>query len=278
MQVSLIITTYNWPEALEACVKRLQLQTRLPEEVLIADDGSGASTRTCIEGLQASSPFPIRHIWQEDRGFRAAEARNRAMAASEGDYLILIDGDILCHRHFVADHLAFARRGRWIQGGRVFLDATCSQKRIEEPTPSSLPFYLPGMSNRKNAIRHPFLAGMASREIFSFKSIHSANMSLWREDALRTNGFDQRYQGWGLEDSDFAVRLQHAGLARFNLRHMALVYHLHHPTRCRGSLPENQQRFEETIRRGEYRCEEGIDRHLPLSERPVVSFHCRKCG
>jgi glycosyltransferase involved in cell wall biosynthesis len=230
--------------------------------VIIADDGSGETTRNCIDRLREESPFPLHHCWQEDRGFRAAESRNRAMAMARGRYLILIDGDILCERHFVEDHLASASLGQWIQGGRVFLDEPRSRHAIEGGPVNRFHCFSKGLSNRKNAIRNRVLSRMLSRTVTSFKSIHTANMSLWRDDAVRTNGFDERFQGWGLEDSDFAVRLQNAAVARFNLRHRALVYHLHHPLLSRTAIDANRAMLEETIQQKRIRCEHGLDRHL----------------
>src|SRR5215510_4962598 len=95
MQASLIVTTYNWPEALDLTLRSVARQSVPPAEVIIADDGSGAATRQIIDAWRERRPFPIRHVWQEDRGFRLARSRNRAIAAATSDYLVLVDGDMV---------------------------------------------------------------------------------------------------------------------------------------------------------------------------------------
>ena len=104
MKISVILTTYNWPEALELSLRSFMAQTDSNFEVVVADDGSKEPTRLLIERLRAVSPIPILHAWQEDRGFRAAKARNEAVKLSSGDYLLFVDGDCMVGREFVAAH------------------------------------------------------------------------------------------------------------------------------------------------------------------------------
>ena len=118
MKVSLIITTYNSPDMLRLCLMSAAAQTRVPDEVIIADDGSGDDTRLLIEEFSRNFPCPIKHAWQEDRGFRAAEARNNAMRICDCDYVVMIDGDIIMERHFIADHSRLAQRGFFVVGSR----------------------------------------------------------------------------------------------------------------------------------------------------------------
>ena len=48
MKVGLLISTYNWPEALELILQSALMQTQLPHEILIADDGSNEKTKKII--------------------------------------------------------------------------------------------------------------------------------------------------------------------------------------------------------------------------------------
>ncbi|MDV2453612.1 glycosyltransferase [Xanthomonas hortorum] len=114
---ALIVLTYNWPQALRLVLESVKRQSRLPDEVIVVDDGSGAETAALMNALVADFPVPLRHVWQEDLGFRAARCRNLGIAATSAQYVILIDGDMLLHRDFIADHLALARPGRFLQGG-----------------------------------------------------------------------------------------------------------------------------------------------------------------
>ncbi|MDE6305135.1 MAG: glycosyltransferase, partial [Muribaculaceae bacterium] len=101
MKVSLIISTYNRPDALSVTLESVRNQSRLPDEVIIGDDGSGADTARVINRFKDGFPVPIIHVWQEDKGFRLAMIRNRSVAAASGDYIIQTDGDVLLHPHFI---------------------------------------------------------------------------------------------------------------------------------------------------------------------------------
>ena len=112
MRASLIVTTYNRPDALHLVLQSVLQQTVPPAEIIVADDGSGADTAETVGRFAKTSPIPVKHVWQEDQGFRAAQSRNRALAAAQGPYIVLIDGDMVLHPEFIADHLSVAREGR----------------------------------------------------------------------------------------------------------------------------------------------------------------------
>ena len=109
--ISIIVSTYNWPEALGPVLDSLMLQSDQDIEVIIADDGSGAKTARLINEKTAVAPFPVKHFWQEDRGFRLARSRNGAVALAAGDYLLFIDGDCAVLPDFVASHRVLMEYG-----------------------------------------------------------------------------------------------------------------------------------------------------------------------
>ena len=115
MKVSLVISTYNWKEALCLCLLSVTRQTVVPAEVIIADDGSRPDTKLLIEDFQQNFPCPIKHIWHEDKGWRKCIIMNKAFALCEGDYIIEIDGDIIMHSHFIEDHISEAAPGYFLQ-------------------------------------------------------------------------------------------------------------------------------------------------------------------
>lgn len=261
MRVSLIITTYNWREALAAVLASAMKQTRLPDEIIVADDGSSDGTGEMVQNLVRQAPVPLYHSWQEDRGFRAAMSRNRAIASATGDYLILIDGDILLERHFVEDHLAAARPGFFVQGGRVLLDET-KTKAILSGGKADLSLFASGLGNRKNCLRSRRLQGLFSRESSGLDGIRTCNFGLWRNDAVAVNGFNEDFEDWGREDSEFAVRLMHSGVKRRNLRFGAVAFHLHHPVQSRTGVARNDSLLEAAIRSHISRCDNGLDKYL----------------
>lgn len=270
MNVSLIVITYNWPDALALVLRSIAEQTHLPLEVVVADDGSRADTAALIAELATRFPVPLRHVWQEDLGFRAARCRNRGIAASLGEYTILIDGDMVLHPSFVADHVALAERGYFLQGGRLKATAAESQRLLAGGRPVFAPwtqanFHEFDGTRRLYAFRQPMLARWKARSRKGGR-VMSCNMSFWRDDLLRVNGFDERMEGYGAEDRELAVRLENAGVRKRQLKWAALAVHLEHATRAQvevddPSLPNNRL-FHATIEQRIVRCERGIDGHL----------------
>ena len=268
MKISLIVTTYNWPEALELTLQSALAQSLPPHEVIVADDGSKEPTRRVVESFARNAPFPVIHSWQEDDGFRLAMSRNRAIAQSTGEYIVVVDGDMVLHPDFLADHAAHARPGLYLQGGRVLLGPSITESLFQKRrNPEALSFFSPDLKNRKNALRSSLLCRLFSKTSRSMKGIKGCNFSLFRKDILRVNGFDNAFVGWGREDSEFVARLYNAGLKRKNLKFCAVAYHLFHPEHERDALPENDRRLKRSIAEGMMRCDDGIEAFLKKGER-----------
>src|SRR5471030_1365006 len=130
--ISVIITTYNRPDALTAVVEACFAQDDQNFEVIIADDGSTHNTRDCVAALQARSPLPLRHVWQEDLGFRAARVRNLGTLAATGDYIVFLDGDCVPQRDFIARHRQLAQRGHLVSGSRILLSEALTARTLAE--------------------------------------------------------------------------------------------------------------------------------------------------
>lgn len=259
LRVSLVVTTYNWKEALAVVLASALKQTRLPDEIIVADDGSSDGTGHLVREIARQTSVPVHHCWQEDKGFRAARSRNRAIAAATGEYLILIDGDIILERHFIEDHLGAARRGFFVQGGRVLLD----QRKTSEVLVHGelkLSFFAPGLGNRKNSLRVRRLSSVFSAEAHGLAGIKTCNFAFFRADALAVNGFDEDFEGWGREDSDFAARLFNYGCRRLNLRFQAVAFHLYHPVQSREWLYSNDAILARTVKDNLVWCVNGIQK------------------
>jgi glycosyltransferase involved in cell wall biosynthesis len=277
MKVSVIVTTYNWPQALDLVLRGLARQTRLPDEVIVADDGSGAETRRLLEDRARAFPVPLRHHWQEDIGFRAARSRNRAIAAARGDYVLMLDGDMVMHRDFVADHLRHARAGSFVQGSRALTTPALSQRMLAQGT-VDLGVFTPQLERRRNALRWPALAALNLRRagLRPPRAIKTCNQGWFRADLLRVNGFDERMEGWGREDSELAWRAWHAGIAPRHLRFAALAWHLHHRERHVAGESPNDRYLRETRASRKVRAELGIDQHLAeFARQPLADLRAR---
>jgi glycosyltransferase involved in cell wall biosynthesis len=265
MNSSLIITTYNWKEALAMVLASVARQRVLPDEVIVADDGSRSDTREMLEAIAGDFPLPLRHSWQPDEGFRAARSRNRAIAAAGGDYIVLLDGDMLLHREFIADHLHAARPGCFVQGSRVLTSAALSARLLAAGGDAAIPRFARGVRRRRNALHLPWLSDLHLRRSEGNpapRGIKTCNQGWWRMDLLALNGFDERMQGWGREDDELAARALHAGLHCRQLRFAGLAYHLHHPERHQDGASRNDIYLQETRDTRATHAALGIDRHL----------------
>lgn len=261
---SILITTYNWKEALERVLTSLLSQSQLPREVVIADDGSSHSTRELIHSYQKIFPVPLIHCWQEDKGFRASSVRNKAIAKMSADYVLMIDGDMYLHPHFIRDHMEVALKGFFVQGSRAITNPELAAKILADEANSVHPlvFFSSGISNRLNTLNSSFLSRLFSRVDRNLRSTKTCNFAAWREDLIDINGFNEDYIGWGREDSDLAARLLHKGVRRLKLKFLANAYHLHHPENSRNQLSKNDLLLEICLKNKLIRCENGIDKYL----------------
>lgn len=260
MKISLIITTYNWKEALDSVLKSVVKQTVLPYEVIVADDGSKEDTAELIKNWQKFFPVPLIHSWQEDFGFRAAKSRNRAIAKTKGDYIVMIDGDMVLNKKFIEDHTKFAKKDFFVQGGRVIINSESSNKMINNLYTPNL--FSKGIKNRKNLISSYFLSKIFSYESSSDKGTRTCNFACWKSDLLEVNGFNNDFVGWGREDSEFVLRMLHSGKKRLYLKFAAVAYHLYHNENTRESLKENDILLKNTKENKLTFCENGINKFI----------------
>ena len=258
MNCSLIVCTYNWPEALRLVLSSATFQSIAPDEIIVADDGSEESTAKVIEEFSKKTSIPIIHSWQEDMGFRVAKSRNKAILKSTGDYVILIDGDMILHPEFIQDHIDNAVPGYFAQGSRVLLSQDISKKVIDKQR-LKFSFFSNGLKNRKNAIHSKLLSIIFSNKTNYLRGIRSCNMAFYRKDCLNINGFNNEFEGWCREDSEFAVRLQNSGVKRRNIRFNAIQFHLWHNANTKVSLDRNNLILQNTINNHIQWCENGIN-------------------
>jgi glycosyltransferase involved in cell wall biosynthesis len=258
MKLTLIITTYNWPESLLLVLESIRRQTITPDEIIIADDGSDSKTKNLITNFNKEFSMKIIHRWQKDNGFRASRSRNNAILKASGDYIILIDGDMILHPNFVNDHINIAESGYFIQGSRVLLSKKESKKALENKK-INFSFFSSNLKNRKNAIYSKVLSLIFSRKKNHLNGIKSCNMSFYREDCMNINGFNNDFEGWGREDTEFVVRLMNSGIKRKSVRFNAIQFHLWHNENSRISIKKNDSMLDEAINNRIKWCENGVN-------------------
>jgi glycosyltransferase involved in cell wall biosynthesis len=266
--ISVIVSTYNWPQALAAVLAALAGQTDRDFEVVVADDGSTAETAALVGEQAAGFPVPLRQVWQEDQGFRAAACRNRAVAASIGDYLLFLDGDCLVRPDFIASHRLLSEPGRFVAGNRILLSESLTGEVLAgraEPTTWSagdcLRARLRGGINRiLPLLRLPDQSWRRLRPR-RWQGAMTCNLAVWRDDFYRVNGFNEAFVGWGHEDAEFVGRLINAGIYRKEGRFAVPVLHLWHHSQDRGGEAENLRRLHQHLAAGLTRAEAGVDRY-----------------
>jgi glycosyltransferase involved in cell wall biosynthesis len=232
MKVSLVITTYNWSSALKVLLRSILGQSETDLEIIIADDGSGPDTAEAVREIFEASDLRWCHVRHHDAGIRQARVKNLGVTYASAPYLIFVDHDVVLHPDFVADHLAFAQRGIFLQGKRAFLPESYTKSILTNRVffPPS-PFF-PGLENRKNSFRSPKLGEVFTRPKRFQTTLRGSNLSMSRQDFLQVDGYDETFdQLWGREDSDICYRLFHSGVRCRNLLFSALQYHLYHEVR-----------------------------------------------
>ncbi len=262
---SLIISTYNQPEALALCLESILFQKTKPGEVIIADDGSSADTKKVVDAFSRIAPFPVKHVWQEDQGFRLAMIRNKAIAAATGEYIVQLDGDIILHRYLIQDHLRFAKENCFVRASRIYLDEQLTHQMIRDKI-SRVRIVQRGVSNKTSGIRFP-PAWPLFEDNYKNKGderyeIHGCNMAFWRKDAIAVNGYNEDFVGWGPEDKEFVARLLNAGRVKKFLKLGAIAFHLYHPERSKSNLPENERKKDAAISLQYTFCNNGINKYL----------------
>jgi glycosyltransferase involved in cell wall biosynthesis len=259
--VALVINTCEQPDYLARVLRAVTRQINAPDEVLLADDGSGEETREVFANWAAARSHPTEHVWQRNEGFRRARILNQAIARAHNDYIIFLDGDTVPHPRFVAEHRALARPGCFVQGRRALIEQEAAGQfgKGELAHDRRRAFWSGQMRGVANAFHWPipfrrFRSGL--------RGIRGCNLGIWRADLLRVNGYNEAFTGWGREDAELASRLMNSGVRRLDVRGWLLCYHLWHPSASRTGLPANDQLLETTQAAAARTCELGLNQHL----------------
>jgi len=267
-KISVIVSTYNWPEALSLVLQALNQQSYTDFEVLVADDGSTEETRHTIEALQPSYQQKLRHIWHEDKGFRLSAIRNRAIQHAEGEYLIFLDGDCIPRTNFVEAHAALAEPNKFVTGNRVLLSKPFTNKVLSEQTPIHYDNLVQWMTHRWRGDINRLLPLLSlplnwwrDRNYNQWKRAIGCNIAAWKKDLIKINGFDEDFIGWGYEDSDLVLRLIHSSVYRKEGRYATGVLHLWHPETQKNIKNSNLERLHQTERSNKTVIQNGIEKH-----------------
>lgn len=270
IKVSVIVPVYNRLEHLRALFICLLNQKIQPYELIITDDGSSEKVLDYINDLIGSAKFKIKHIYQEDKGFRKTRALNNAVRESEGDYLIFCDQDLIFPNDYIEKILKNAKKNEYIMGrahNTEFDEKNIILKKLNETKNYSLiEEVIP--KNYSEDMLHQYKLDkkrrILQRLFLNKRGIRLAGMSygLFKDDYLKVNGYDEKYQGWGYEDDDFGNRLCISGVKSRELKTDMIQLHLYHsfdPSK-KKSLNEDYyyKRKKEIFKNNDYFCKYGI--------------------
>ncbi len=267
--ISVIVSTYDRPDALDAVLRSLSRQTDPRFEIVVADDGSGPATRQVINGWAASARVPVKHAWHDDRGFRLAEIRNLGIRASAGRYIVFLDGDCIARPGFVAAHRRLAEPGWFVTGNRILMSRDLTDRVLGAANGKSLapgrlgPLVYLGLRVRGDLNRlAPLFAlplgSLRKRDPRRWRGANGSNMAFWRSDLETVDGFDAAFTGWGREDSDIFIRLIRAGIHRKDGRFATGVLHLWHREADRSGLDANERQLADVVAGDVVRARRGL--------------------
>jgi len=257
LSITLIITTYNWPEALELVLLSVLKQSHQPNEIIIADDGSTHETKEIIDLFNKILDIPIIHVWHEDIGFTKTVILNKALKKVASVYIIQIDGDVILHKHFIRDHFNNIQQKTFLFGSRTSLNQEYSTYVLKNKK-ISFHWLNKGLLRRVRAIRIPFYKLFNKQSWQNSKKLRGCNMSYWKKDASLINGYDEDLIGWGYEDSEFSQRLLNTGTSSLRIKHCAIQYHIYHKEAPKGNTKIGNAIVIRTLKEKVTKCKNGI--------------------
>jgi len=272
LKCSIIISVYKDTDSLDLILESLSEQTILPNEVIVSEDCNSKEMidYICI-AKEKYNNLNIKHLFQEDLGWRKNKALNRAIISSSNEYLIFIDGDCIPYSSFIEGHLVSANKNTVLCGKRFEMGEGISQKiknrdlKVSQIEKKFL-WYLPLLI--KDKARHPEDGLKFSPNGFISKLIHKryvrhivgCNFSCFKEDFLKINGFDETFilpsEG---EDVDPSWRFRKVGIVLKSCRNVANIAHIYHKKRFgkkEGFI--NRAIMEENQRNNQFYCKNGI--------------------
>lgn len=274
MKTALLISTYNNHHYLRLCLMTVLAQTVMPDEVVIADDGSGHKTRRLIDEMRPLFSIPLTHVWHEDKGFRLSAIRNKAIAQTFCDYVIQIDGDILLDKNFVKDHISVAKPGYWVSGSRVLLSQKTTAHVMQQlrKMPIKVKVDIRSIIGFSKMSLGSYLNSLRSRRLRSFlrhrygvrniNRLRGCNMAFFRSDVIMVNGYNEQLTSWGHEDSEFAYRMHFAGVKKQSLKMGGVQFHLYHEFSSKDNEQFHKNILEDVKEHRLKWCDNGIEKHL----------------
>lgn len=282
-KITVIVTLYNRLEYARNMILALQQQTKQIDELIFADDGSSEKLMEYIEDLLVDCNFKIKHVYQDDIGFRLARSRNNGAREASGDYLIFLDQDVIFDNDFIESIYNSRRKKRMI-----FSEALGSSleeknkiqelintqkfdyKKIYDLVDNTKKVEQDQIVNKEKFYNLLYKLKLRSRGA----KIVGLIFSLFKEDFININGLDEKYIGYGYEDDDFGNRFFKYGGETFAFKMKRYPIHMYHKAASPNGSPNEdyyrQRKIE--ISKKNYRCEYGYDKIFGEDKYKVIEI------
>lgn len=263
-KISVIVSTYNWPEALELVVLSFKDQTYKHFELIIADDGSNQTTTNLLQAYEKIMPFPLIHVWHEDLGYRKTIIHNEAIRKSSGDLLVFIDGDCVVAPDFLKDHAdvflheknhEYLCMGRRVELGPKITKIIRPMNFRSILRPWSVPLFLSGVEgDTKNFLRVFSIKNHLMRMLLKADNVSDllgSNFSIPRSLMVAINGFNEALEHYWGEDADIFLRCRNLGVKLVGKKYFAVEFHLYHERR--QPKPDAEREYFERLKDFSYK-------------------------
>ena len=269
MKISVIVPIYNRLEHFRALFICLLRQNRQIDELIITDDGSSQQILDYIADLIPKASFKIKHIYQEDKGFRKTRALNNGVINSEGELLVFCDQDLIFGEEYIEYMEKNIKKGCFLlcrpisrneEEKDIILKKIELSNKYEELLKPLPTYYLESVNKTLKTDRKRRILNILK---LSKRGIKLVGMSyaVMKSDYLKVNGYDENYNGWGEEDDDFGNRLYVAGIKGKELKTPNMQIHLWHysdPTKKHSMNEEYYyKRKKEIFSNKNYFCKNG---------------------
>lgn len=277
-KISLITCTYNRLDKLDKLIKSLKNQSLLPDEFIISDDGSKEDIELFLKNIfKNENRFKVKLIKQKDLGFRLARARNNGVREAIGELIILVDSDIIMPKKFI--EIFYKKRQKNVinlsRALRLTPESTklLTDKEIEKGQYSHLYSKKSYYYNIERYYKNKLYSIFAPKK--QAEKFRAMAFSLYKEDYLKLNGFDENFIGWGAEDLDFGRRAYYKGIKIVNSHKNNFQIHQWHEESDKNddySLKYFRKTWEERKKSKNYDIEYGILKSYQNDEYEVIDI------
>jgi glycosyltransferase involved in cell wall biosynthesis/LmbE family N-acetylglucosaminyl deacetylase len=235
---SVIVPTYNRQRLLRLTLASLARQTLQAEEfeVIVVDDGSSDGSEQAA--AEFADRLAVRYLFQEDRGYRVAAARNLGLRHAAAEVCVFVDSGVMLHSGCLAAYLESHRASAAPVAVTGYVYCFNQDNEDGAQIEQAIDYGDPDTTMRRLRERGEWLD---FREEFyakygdEFADLPAPWLVYWTCNVsaptglLRAvGGFDEAFRTWGGEDVDLAYRMHRAG-ARFLLNRDAAAIHVPHP-------------------------------------------------